>query len=88
MPPGQIERWRLLHGSFLDEVFLMLLRSKDSDCEDLDLTRPPVRLTQIGRDGLALPRPASGADWPYAPDYIFMSPGYRVEALCTHGVCE
>ena len=85
MAPGQIERWRLLHGSFLDEVFLTLLRSKDSDCEDLDLTRPPVRLTQIGRDGLALPRPTSGEDWPYAPDYIFMSPGYRVEALLDGG---
>jgi len=88
MPPGQIERWRLLHGSFLDEVFLMLLRSRDSDCEDLDLTRPPVRLTQIGRDGLALPRPASGAEWPYAPDYIFMSPGYRVEAMLDGGELE
>ncbi len=81
MPPGQIERWRLLHVSFLDEVFLMVFRGDDSDCKSLDLKRPPVRLTQIGRDGLPLPKPESGADWPYAPDWIFMSPGYRVEAL-------
>jgi hypothetical protein len=46
---------------------------------------PPIALTQIGRDGLVLPKPASGADWPFAPDYIFMSPGYRVEALLDGG---
>ena len=81
MAPGQIERWRLLHGSFLDEVFLVAFHGKDSECKALDLTQPPINLTQIGRDGLVLPRPASGADWPFAPPYIFMSPGYRVEAL-------
>lgn len=88
LPPGQIERWRILHGSFLDEVFLSLVRAKDNDCEELDLSRPPVRLTQIGRDGLPLARPPSGADWPYAPDYMFMSPGYRIEALLDGGELE
>lgn len=81
MAPGQIERWRILHGSFLDEVFLVMFHGKDADCKDLDLLRPPVKLTQIGRDGLALPKPPTTEDWPFAPDYIFMSPGYRVEAL-------
>ncbi len=81
MPPGQIERWRFLHGAFLDEVALVLFHGIDPDCKAIDLTRPPVALTQIGRDGVALPKPPSGEDWPYAPDYIFMSPGYRVEAL-------
>lgn len=81
MPPGQIERWRFLSGSFLDEVFLIAFHGNDSDCNSVDLTRPPVRLTQIARDGLTMPKPPSGADWPYAPDYVFMSPGYRVEAL-------
>jgi FtsP/CotA-like multicopper oxidase with cupredoxin domain len=70
MPPGQIERWRFLHGSFLDEVFLILFHGKDADCKAVDLTQPPVKLTQIGRDGLPLPKPPSGADWPFAPDYI------------------
>ncbi|MBL9107372.1 MAG: multicopper oxidase domain-containing protein [Myxococcales bacterium] len=85
IPPGQVERWRLLHGSYLDEVFLAVARAKDGDCEDLDLTRPLVRLTQIARDGLTLPKPPGGADWPYAPEYVFMSPGYRVEALLDGG---
>lgn len=86
--PGQIERWRLLHGSYLDEVFLAVMRGRDGDCEELDLKRPPVRLTQIARDGLPLPRPPSGEDWPYAPEYIFMSPGYRIEALLDGGELE
>ena len=81
MPPGQIERWRILHGAFLDEVFFALVPGKDSDCKELDTSKPPIRLTQIGRDGLPLTKPASGADWPYAPEYVFMSPGYRIEAL-------
>lgn len=81
MPPGQIERWRFLHGAFLDEVFLVLFRGQDPECKALDLSKPPIRLTQIGRDGLPLTKPASGADWPFAPEHIFMSPGYRVEAL-------
>ncbi|MFO0556268.1 MAG: multicopper oxidase domain-containing protein [Polyangiaceae bacterium] len=81
MPPGQIERWRILHGAFLDEVALALFHSRDSDCQDLDLTKPPVGLTQIGRDGVPLTKPASGEGWPFKPPYIFMAPGYRIEAL-------
>jgi L-ascorbate oxidase len=45
---GQIERWRLLHGSFLDEITLAVFRGLDADCKDLDLTAPPLALTQIG----------------------------------------
>jgi L-ascorbate oxidase len=81
MAPGQIERWRFLHGSFLDEITIAVFRGKDSDCAHLDLDKPPIALTQIGRDGLALPRPVDGVDWPFAPSYVFMAPGYRVEAM-------
>jgi len=81
MPPGQIERWRFLYGAFLDEVFLALFRGKDSNCANLDFEAGPIGLTQIGRDGIALAKPASGQDWPYAPPYVFMSPGYRIDAL-------
>ena len=28
-----------------------------------------------------MPKPADGQGWPFAPDWLFMSPGYRVEAL-------
>ncbi len=85
MPPGQIERWRILHGSFLDEMTLALFHGRDADCRDIDLTRPPISLTQIGRDGVPLAKPASGQDWPFAPPYIFLSPGYRIEALLDGG---
>jgi L-ascorbate oxidase len=81
MAPGQIERWRFLHGAFLDEITLAVFRGKDSDCTALDLSAGPVALTQIGRDGLPLPRPADGVDWPFAPSYLFMAPGYRIEAM-------
>lgn len=80
-PPGQIERWRFLHGSFLDEMFIAVFRGKDPDCRSLDFAKGPIGLPQIGRDGLTLPRPKDGKDWPYAPPYVFLSPGYRVDAM-------
>ncbi len=80
LPPGQIERWRLLHAGFLDEVYLALLPGTDANCTNWD-TSAPFTLTQIARDGLTLTRPPNGNEWPYAPNYFFMSPGYRIEAI-------
>ncbi len=73
--PGQVERWRILHAGFLDEVFFGLFRGTDSDCSSYS-TAPEdtIRLTQIGRDGLILPQT-------FEDDYVFMSPGYRIEAM-------
>jgi L-ascorbate oxidase len=85
MAPGQIERWRILHGSFLDESYLAVFRGADSDCTTLAADKTPLKLTQIARDGLTMPRPASGEGWPYAPGYIFVSPGYRVDAMLDGG---
>ncbi|MCC7536239.1 MAG: multicopper oxidase domain-containing protein, partial [Deltaproteobacteria bacterium] len=73
--PDQVERWRILQTGFLDEVFLGLFRGTDSDCsawstDDADT----MQLTQIGRDGIILPQP-------FEHPYVFMSPGYRVEAM-------
>lgn len=79
--PGQIERWRFLSGSFLDEVALTLVRGKDGDCENLDFEAGPLPLVQIGRDGVPLAKPANGEGWPFAPPYLFMAPGYRVETV-------
>jgi FtsP/CotA-like multicopper oxidase with cupredoxin domain len=74
-PPGQVERWRILHAGFLDEVFFGVFRGTDADCtsfstEDVDTLRP----IQIGRDGLVLPQF-------FSDDYMFMSPGYRIETV-------
>ncbi|MFV8750931.1 multicopper oxidase family protein [Nannocystaceae bacterium ST9] len=74
-PPGQVERWRIVHTGFLDEVFLGLFRGEDSDCSSFSTaSEDTIQLTQIGRDGLILPET-------FADDYVFMSPGYRVEAM-------
>ncbi len=81
MPPGQIERWRFLSGSFLDEVAMSVFRGKDADCKNLDLAAGPIPLVQIGRDGVPLAKPEDGEGWPFAPPYLFMAPGYRVETL-------
>lgn len=73
--PGQVERWRILHAGFLDEVFLGVFRGEDSDCTAFSTAEADtLELTQIGRDGLILPQP-------FEHDHVFMSPGYRVEAV-------
>lgn len=74
-PPGQVERWRILHAGFLDEVFMTVFKGNDSDCSSWSNAPSDVmKLTQIARDGLTMPET-------FAHDWIFMSPGYRVEAI-------
>ena len=80
MAPGQIERWRFLSASYLDEAFIGVFKGKDTSCSSWDVNAP-VALTQIARDGITLPRPPLGNDWPFAPSYLFMSPGYRIDAI-------
>lgn len=85
--PGQVERWRFLHAGHLEEVFWMLAKGTDSDCGGWDID-DSLPLTQYARDGVVMPRPEDGAGWPFAPDYFFMSPGYRVESLFDGGETE
>jgi len=80
MAPGQIERWRLLQATSVDEIILSLVRGTDSNCTSWD-AEDAVPLVQIARDGLTMRRPPNGEGWPFAPNQIFMSPGYRIEAL-------
>ena len=73
--PGQVERWRIVHAGFLDEVFIGLLRGTDSDCSEWSTADGDIiEMTQIGRDGLILPQK-------FEHENVFMSPGYRVEAM-------
>jgi L-ascorbate oxidase len=81
MAPGQIERWRFLHGAFLDEMTIAAFKGKDKDCKNLDFETGPIPLTQIARDGITMPKPADGKEWPFAPPYLFLSPGYRIDTL-------
>jgi L-ascorbate oxidase len=74
-PPGQVERWRIIHAGFLDEVFLGLFRGNDADCTSFSTAdADTIKLTQIGRDGLIMPQT-------FEHEHVFMSPGYRVEAM-------
>jgi FtsP/CotA-like multicopper oxidase with cupredoxin domain len=74
-PPGQVERWRIVHAGFLDEVWLGMFRGTDSSCSDFSTAdADTLKLTQIGRDGLIMPQP-------FEHEHFFMSPGYRVEAM-------
>ena len=73
--PGQVERWRILHAGFLDEVFLGLAKGDDVNCESWSSAdEDMLDLTQYARDGITMPQS-------YTSDYLFMSPGYRIEAL-------
>jgi L-ascorbate oxidase len=74
-PPGQVERWRILHAGFLDEVFFGVFRGGDADCTTFSTAEEDtMELTQIGRDGLVLPEA-------FEHENVFMSSGYRVEAM-------
>ncbi|MCA9298661.1 MAG: multicopper oxidase domain-containing protein, partial [Phycisphaerales bacterium] len=88
MAPGQIERWRFVHAGFLDEVYMSLFRSDDPNCEQVRSDEGPIQLVQIARDGVTMPRPADGDGWPFAPQYFFMSPGYRIDMLLDGGQFE
>lgn len=70
-PPGQVERWRLLSASFLDESWFGIFRGGDSDCSTWAID-DPLTLTQYARDGITLPET-------FAAPYFFLSSGYRVE---------
>jgi FtsP/CotA-like multicopper oxidase with cupredoxin domain len=73
--PDQVERWRILHAGFLDEVFLGVFRGTDNDCTGFSTAEADtLKLVQIGRDGLILPQT-------FESSYLFMSPGYRIEAM-------
>lgn len=71
--PGQVERWQILHAGYLDEVFIGVFRGSDTDCSSWN-TREALQLTQMGRDGLIMPQT-------FEDDYVFMSPGYRIDAI-------
>jgi hypothetical protein len=74
-PPGQVERWRLVHAGVVDEAWMGLYRGLDSNCEGWSMgAEDTLQLHQISRDGITLPQS-------YATDFIFLVPGYRIEAV-------
>jgi FtsP/CotA-like multicopper oxidase with cupredoxin domain len=73
VPPGQVERWRVVSASFLDEAWMGIYRGNDSDCTSWSTAEADtLELTQYARDGITMPQTFSAPYW-------FMSSGYRIE---------
>jgi L-ascorbate oxidase len=72
-PPGQVERWRMVHAGNPDEMGIKLHVGLDESCGKWN-PAALVDLTQIARDGLTLPRF-------YRSDTVWMSPGYRADVM-------
>lgn len=72
-PPGQVERWRMVSASFLDESYFGIFRGTDSDCSSWSTAEADrLPLTQYARDGITMPGLVEKPYW-------FMASGYRVE---------
>ncbi|NUP11884.1 MAG: multicopper oxidase domain-containing protein [Polyangiaceae bacterium] len=71
-PPGQVERWRFVHAGNPDEVAISLHRAKDDTCDSWEEEK--IELTQIARDGITMQKF-------FVSDEMWVSPGYRVDAL-------
>ena len=71
-PPGQIERWRFVHGGNPDELGLSLHASTD-DCTTW-APLPAMDMVQYAHDGITMPQF-------FTTDTSWMSPGYRVDVL-------
>jgi FtsP/CotA-like multicopper oxidase with cupredoxin domain len=72
-PPGQVERWRLIHGGSPAEMGIKLHPAVDGNCDQWDITHT-IDFVQIARDGLTLPEF-------YTSDTMWVSPGYRIDAM-------
>lgn len=75
MRPGEVQRWRLLHAGYQDDMFLELEGHK---------------LHLIARDGIALPRmdlnvPPTAEHAADNPNATLMAPGQRLDALVQAG---
>ena len=72
-PPGQVERWRLLHAGNPDELAISLHEANDGNCSSWKAPKV-VDFVQFARDGITM------TDL-FVTDTTWFSPGYRVDAL-------
>ena len=75
MQPGEVQRWRLLHAGYQDDIFVALQGHK---------------LHPIARDGIALPRMdqpeiLTGAHVRDDPTALLIAPGQRIDLLVQAG---
>jgi len=81
VPPGQVERWRLIHAGVTQEMNVGLYAGTDDDCSGV--TGAPIEVSQISVDGITFHAAQ-------AREKVFLSSGNRadlmVEAPATDGV--
>ena len=75
MRPGEVQRWRILHAGYQDDIFLAL------DGHELhQIARDGITLSHLGQDVV---RP--GADPAAAPEAILLAPAQRADVLVQAG---
>ena len=75
VPPGQVERWRMIHGGITQEMNLGLYPSTDDSCSDIT-NGAPLDFHQIAQDGITYHAKQERST-------VFMSPGNRADLMIT-----
>ncbi|MEO1271397.1 MAG: multicopper oxidase family protein, partial [Myxococcota bacterium] len=74
VPPGQVERWRMIHAGITQEMNLGIYPSTDDNCSDIG--NGPLTFHQIAQDSITM----------HAMDErttTFMAPGNRADLMVT-----
>jgi len=74
VPPGQVERWRLVHGGVTQQMDLQIFASTDDSCTAT--TGAALNFHQIAQDGITFPAANQR-------DHVFMAPGNRADIMVT-----
>jgi FtsP/CotA-like multicopper oxidase with cupredoxin domain len=77
LSPGEVQRWRILHAGYQDDIFLAL----DGHAL-LPIARDGIALSEIGRS-VAITQPAGDDEGD--PEAILFTPGQRVDVLVQAG---
>jgi FtsP/CotA-like multicopper oxidase with cupredoxin domain len=75
--PGEVQRWRILHAGYQDDIFLALERHTL-----LPIARDGIALSDIGRSA-AITQPAGNGEGD--PEAILFAPAQRVDVLIQAG---
>ncbi|MFT4039997.1 MAG: multicopper oxidase domain-containing protein [Thermomicrobiales bacterium] len=77
MQPGEVQRWRILHAGYQDDILMSL-----DGHQLLPIARDGIRRPAVG-GGVGITQPASVGEAP--PEAILFAPGQRVDVLVQAG---